>query len=70
MKQEHVTSAETIVVGDAGNDVRMAHSAGVEPVVVLTGHLNKQEAESMGVRYIIQNVTLLPEVLSLMANDA
>ena len=54
---------ETVLVGDAANDVKMARNAGIEPVVVLTGQLNRQEAEALNVRYIIDNVTLLEPVL-------
>jgi len=63
MKHQHVTAEETIFVGDAGNDVKMALNAHVTPVVVLTGHLSKEEAEKMGVTYIISDVTKLEKIL-------
>ena len=55
--------SEAIMVGDATNDVLMAQAAGIEPVVVLTGHLNRQEAEKLNVKYIIDDVAQLKEVL-------
>lgn len=54
---------ETVMVGDAAGDVQMARSAGVEPIVVLTGHLDRPSAEALGVKHIIEDVTKLPEVL-------
>lgn len=42
----------------------MAWNAGIEPIAVLTGHLNREEAEKLGVKHIIENVTLLePELV-------
>lgn len=63
MKKVGVTKDETIVVGDAANDVQMAFRAGVAPVVVLTGHLNSKEANKLGVKYILDDVTKLEDVL-------
>jgi len=53
---------QTLFVGDAKSDVLMARQAKVEPVAVLTGHLDRKEAQDLGVKYIIENVTCLPEV--------
>lgn len=64
MKEQGVLPEETIMVGDAKNDVLMAHAAGITPVVVLTGHLSREDAEELGVKYIIEDVTNLEEVLS------
>ncbi|MBI2990145.1 MAG: HAD family hydrolase [Candidatus Magasanikbacteria bacterium] len=58
---------ETVVVGDAKNDVLMAERSGCVPVVVLTGHLNKKQAEELGVRYIIPDLRSMPDILSYMA---
>jgi phosphoglycolate phosphatase-like HAD superfamily hydrolase len=57
---------EAIMVGDARSDVLMARSARIIPVVVLTGHLSRQEAEDMGVEYIIDDVTALEQILKLL----
>ncbi len=63
MKAQGVNPEETIVVGDAPGDVRMAQAAGIEPVVVLTGHLTRPEAQKLGVRHIIPRVTELENIL-------
>lgn len=63
MKTQNVTPSETLYIGDAENDARMAQSAGVEPVTVLTGHLNKQQAEQLGVKLIFPDITYLKKIL-------
>lgn len=50
---------ETVFVGDAENDMLMAKNAHVIPIAVLTGHLTKPQAQKLGVKYIIDNVTKL-----------
>lgn len=64
MRRENVTPEETVMVGDAKNDVMMARNAGIEPIVVLTGHLSTLEAEELAVKHIIQDVTKLEAVLA------
>ena len=63
MKKQNCTYKETIFVGDAKSDVQMARNARIEPVVVLTGHLSKIEAELLKVNHIINDITQLPNVL-------
>ena len=63
MKRQNISPPETIMVGDAKNDVLMARNAGIEPVVVLTGHLSRAEAQKLAVEKIIDDVTLLETVL-------
>lgn len=63
LEAEGVEPENAVVVGDAKNDVLMARAAGVEPIVVLTGHLNRQQAEELEVTKIIDNVTQLRSVL-------
>jgi len=63
MEKHGALPEETIVVGDAENDVKMARAAKVEPVVVLTGHLTREAAEGLGVSYVIPDVTQLMSVL-------
>lgn len=63
MKHQGFMPNETIFVGDARSDVQMARSARVEPVVVLTGHLNRQQAQELNVKHIIPDVTHLPGIL-------
>lgn len=66
MREQGMKPSETIMVGDAKNDVMMAQSASIEPIVVLTGHLNRQQAEELGVQHIIQDVTELETILNAM----
>jgi phosphoglycolate phosphatase len=64
MKQQNISAEETAYVGDAKTDVQMAFSARVTPIVVLSGHLNRAEAEKLGATHIIDNVTLIEKTLS------
>lgn len=63
MKTQNVLPSETVFVGDARSDVQMAQNAGVTPIVVLSGHLNRSEAEELGVQYIIDDVTKIEPIL-------
>jgi len=63
MKKQEVTQDETVFVGDARTDVQMALSAHVTPIVVLTGHLNRKEAEKLDFKHIIPDITQLETVL-------
>ena len=63
LKKHGVLPGEALLVGDAENDVLMAQSANIIPVVVLTGHLIKTEAEQLNVKYIINDVTQIEKVL-------
>ncbi len=63
IKNEHVKLEECLYIGDAENDVLMAQNAGVEPIVVLTGHLDKEKAEKLGVKNILPDITFLEEIL-------
>lgn len=64
MQTLDVEPARTVMVGDAKNDVLMSNAIGVTPIVVLTGHLNREQAQELGVEHIIPNVTHLPQVLA------
>lgn len=63
METQKILPDETVMVGDATSDVLMAQAANIIPVVVLTGHLSKNEAKALGVKYIIPDVTHLEKVL-------
>ena len=63
MRRTKIRKEETVMVGDAKNDVLMAQNAGITPIVVLTGHLDRQEAEALKVKYIIKDVTEIEDVL-------
>lgn len=69
LKTTGVGLESTIMVGDAKADVGMAQAAGVIPVVVLTGHLTKKEAINLGVKYILNKVTELEDVLDSIQGD-
>lgn len=64
MNKYDVTKAETFYIGDAPTDMQMARAAGVEPVAVLTGHLTREAAEELGIKYIIEKITDLESVLN------
>ena len=64
LKTQGVSNKQTLFIGDAKNDVLMAKNAGVEPVVVLTGLLSKTQAEALGVKHILSDVTKIEEILS------
>ncbi len=64
LRKQKVLPKEAIMVGDAKGDVLMARVAGVTPVVVLTGHLSREEAEELNATYIIDDVTKLEDVLA------
>lgn len=66
MKRHNIAPVETIYVGDAKNDVVMAQRAHVLPIVVLTGHLNRNQAEDLGVKHILDDVTQLPSLLAIL----
>lgn len=55
---------EAIFVGDAENDVIMAKRAGVEPVVVLTGHLTDNEARRVAVDAVLSDITHLYDFIT------
>ncbi len=64
MKAQKASPKETILVGDAKSDVEMARNADITPVVVLTGHLSRKEAELLKVEHILDDVTQLDEILT------
>jgi len=64
LDKQGIKPSEALYVGDADNDVLMAQNAGVEPVVVLTGHLSRDQAEKLGVKHILPDVTKLEQILT------
>ncbi|MFA5770390.1 MAG: HAD family hydrolase [Patescibacteria group bacterium] len=64
MKKLKVLPEETVFVGDAVSDVKMAIAAKVSQIVVLTGQLNKEEALNLGVKNIVDNITLIENCLN------
>jgi phosphoglycolate phosphatase len=63
LKKQEVKPDESVMVGDAENDVLMARNAGVKPIVVLTGHLTRSSAKELGVVDILPDITYLQELL-------
>lgn len=63
MHEQGATPDETVMVGDAASDVMMARSAGVTPIVVLTGHLNHKQAVALEVELIADDVTGIEALL-------
>lgn len=63
MEAFKVAPNEALFVGDAATDVQMARDAGVIPIVVLTGHLSKDEAENLHVKLVIPSIMYLPKIL-------
>lgn len=41
-------------------------AAGIEPIVVLTGHLDRQEAKQLNVRHIVKDVTEIEAILNYL----
>ena len=64
LKAQGVSNKDAMFIGDAKNDVLMAKNAGVEPVVVLTGLISKTQAEALGVKHILSDVTTIEEILT------
>jgi len=54
--------------GDARGGVIIARDVGLLPIVVLSGNLNRIEAEKLKVEYIIKDVTHLESVLTELNN--
>ena len=63
MEKHGCSPQQTLVAGDAANDIKMGYAAGTEAVAVMTGHLSRQEAEELGVKYIIDDITGIEAVL-------
>jgi len=64
MLHSSVNPDRTVYIGDAPNDIRMAKAAGVAPIAILTGHLTRASATNLGARYIIDNISEFPKVIS------
>ncbi|MDQ5952276.1 MAG: phosphoglycolate phosphatase [Patescibacteria group bacterium] len=54
---------EAAYIGDAPNDLRMALAAQVTPVAILTGHLTRQSAATLGAAVIINDIRDFPEAI-------
>jgi len=65
MDKLNMEPEETLYVGDAVPDYECAKNAKVEYVAVLTGCLNREKLEKLGVKNIISSVAELPKFLRL-----
>ena len=65
LTQQNLSSDKVILVWDAWNDVWMAQSLWITPIVVLTWHLDTQQAIQLWVQHIINDVSELPKFLWL-----
>jgi phosphoglycolate phosphatase len=63
LRQEGLKPNEALVVGDALVDVEMARQQQVPLVVVLTGHLDRQQAQELGVEHVLSSIADLPKWL-------
>jgi phosphoglycolate phosphatase len=63
LKHFHARPESAVYIGDAKGDVEMARNAGVEPIVVLTGHLSEKEAKVLKVKRVVSDITRIEEVL-------
>ncbi|HIE34113.1 MAG TPA: HAD family hydrolase [Candidatus Altiarchaeales archaeon] len=63
MKHFSARKDETLFVGDARNDVLSAKNADVKSAVVLTGVLNREEAEKLNPDYILENVLEIEKII-------
>ncbi len=62
-----VKPENTILIGDAPGDMKMAQAANVTPIAVLTGQLSKDEASELNVSLIMNNVTELEDLISKLS---
>lgn len=63
LKELNFKPEDAVMVGDATADMKMAMNANVTPVAVLSGHMDRQDAEDLGIEFIIEDVTRLESVL-------
>ena len=70
LEDQHIKPDEAIVVGDAEWDVMMALGAHVTPVVVLTWNLTQSRAQELGVKYIMDDVTQLEDLLNTQFTES
>ncbi len=58
-----VQPTEAVYVGDSISDYECAKNAEVEYVAVLTGSLNREDLKKLKVKYVIDSVAALPDLL-------
>jgi HAD superfamily hydrolase (TIGR01509 family) len=65
MREIGVNPGETAGIGDSENDMKMYIAAGVIPVAVMTGAMDKAKAKSAGAQLILGEITELQDHLEL-----
>ena len=63
LRDSGMPESRAIMVGDSQADVLAAYFAGVEPVVPLTGNLSEEDARFHDVKYIIEDITHIKDIL-------
>lgn len=63
MKRLDVLPEETIVVGDAENDMLMAKSAGCTPIAVLSGLMDEQKVKELDIQLVLPDIRSLRELI-------
>ncbi len=56
---------ETLFVGDSKTDIQMGHNAGNRTVAVLTGNMNRQDAQAQNADHILETASELTGLLGL-----
>jgi phosphoglycolate phosphatase-like HAD superfamily hydrolase len=62
-KRKGWAAQETLCVGDAKSDVAMARQCNIPVVVVLSGALDQERAQALGVTWILPSLASLPNFL-------
>jgi phosphoglycolate phosphatase-like HAD superfamily hydrolase len=61
-QRDGLAAQETLCVGDAHSDIAMAQSCGIDIVLVLTGALNREQAEVLQVKWVLDSLADLPNM--------
>ena len=69
LERTGISPTETLMVGDAENDIKMGKNAGTHTAAVLTGHMSKADAEASGADAIIPDVTELPQAIASLEDS-
>ena len=61
--EDGLVAEETLCVGDAESDLAMARSCGIDILLVLTGALDREGAQALGVSAVLDSLAELPDYL-------
>jgi phosphoglycolate phosphatase-like HAD superfamily hydrolase len=62
-RRDGLAANETLCVGDAKSDIEMARRCGIPIAIVLTGALDLEAAQTLGVEWIVSSLAALPGFL-------